>query len=236
VSESQRLTFVELDVTDSRTMPESSPLAVNDDPGFGMEWIRHRLSGPARRSSPLESAVLQVAPEVPNPVQRRAAVAVILRGPVPEILFIRRAEHPNDPWSGHMAFPGGREEPGDGTLLETAIRETREELSLDLETHARLIGQLEELPAVARGKRTGLMITPYVFELLEGLTVTLRGNYEVAETVWTPLEPLFRGQRATQYPYELAGNRVELPGHDVGGRIVWGLTHRMLEMLFAQLR
>jgi 8-oxo-dGTP pyrophosphatase MutT (NUDIX family) len=217
-------------------MPEPSPLAMNDDPGFGMEFIRQRLSSPARRGSPMESAVMAVAPEAEEPVKRRAAVAVILRGPMPEILFIRRAEHPNDPWSGHMAFPGGREEPSDGTLLRTAIRETREELSLDLETSARLIGRLEELPAVARGKRTGLMITPYVFEVLEGMPVTLLGNYEVADTVWTPLEPLFRGQRATKYPYEIAGNRVELPGHDVNGHVVWGLTHRMLEMLFAQLR
>ncbi|HEX5657326.1 MAG TPA: CoA pyrophosphatase [Polyangiales bacterium] len=217
-------------------MPDPRPLALNDDSGFGMELIRQRLSLPLRRSSTLESAVIAVAPEVEHPVQRRAAVSVILRGPEPEILFIRRAEHPNDPWSGHMAFPGGREEPGDGTLLNTAIRETREELSLDLEASARLIGRLDELPAVARGKRTGLTISPYVFEVLEGSETTLRGNYEVAETVWTPLEPLFRGQSATKFPYELAGNRVELPAHDVGGRIVWGLTHRMLEMLFAQLR
>lgn len=219
-------------------MPEPSPLPVNDDPRLGMGFIRERLRAPQRHAFTLESAVIAVAPEVPEPVEKRAAVAVVLRAAEvgPEILFIRRAEHPNDPWSGHMAFPGGREEPDDGTLLETALRETREELALDLGASARLIGRLQELPAVARGRRTGLMITPFVFEVLEGATVTLAGNEEVADTVWTPLEPLFRGERATVFPYELAGMRVNLPGHDVNGRIVWGLTHRMLEMLFAQLR
>ncbi len=230
-------------------MPEPSPLDANDVPGvspraeeppassFGMDFIRARLRGPVRRST-LESAVIAVAPEVDNPVDRRAAVAVILRAsPLsPDILFIRRAEHPGDPWSGHMAFPGGREEPGDGNLLNTAVRETREELSLDLAAHARMIGRLEEIPAVARGKRTGLMITPYVFEVLDGAPITLSGNYEVADAMWTPLGPLFRGERATKFPYELGGHRVELPAHDVNGRTVWGLTHRMLEMLFAQLR
>jgi 8-oxo-dGTP pyrophosphatase MutT (NUDIX family) len=231
------LTRVELDVTDSRTMPEPAPLAMNDAPSFGMELIRERLSAPLRRSTALLESV-SIYPEAEQLVQRRAAVALILRNSTlgPELLFIRRAEHPNDPWSGHMAFPGGREEPSDESLLQTAIRETREELALDLETSARLIGRLDELPAVARGKRTGLMITPYVFELLEGVPVTWTGNYEVAEVLWTRVEPLFLGARATKYAYELAGNRLELPAHDVEGRVVWGLTHRMLEMLFAQLR
>jgi 8-oxo-dGTP pyrophosphatase MutT (NUDIX family) len=232
------LTAVELDVTDSRNMPEPRPLAMNDEPSLGMEFMRERMRAPRRMPPSLESTVIAIAPEVANPVRRRAAVAVVMRASAagPELLFIRRAEHPNDPWSGHMAFPGGREEDHDGTLLQTAVRETREELGLDLEVHARLLGSLDELPAVARGQRTGLMITPYVFELNEGAAIELRQNYEVAETVWTPLEPLFRGERATVLPYELAGQRIQLPAHDVGGRVVWGLTHRMLEMLFAQLR
>ena len=64
-----------------------------------------------------------------------------------------------------MAFPGGREDPGDVDLLSTAVRETLEELALDLNYHARLIGRLDDLPAVARGRRTGMSIAPFVFEL-----------------------------------------------------------------------
>jgi len=113
------------------------------------------------------------------------------------------------------------------------VRETREEVSLDLLTSARVLGRLDELPVTARGKRTGMSVAPFVFELTH--PVELAFNYEVSEVVWAPLEPLYRGQRATKFRYELGGEHMDLPAHDVGGRIVWGLTHRMLDTLFALL-
>ena len=62
----------------------------------------------------------------------RAAVALVLRGPAeaPGILFIKRASRDGDPWSGQMAFPGGRYDPADESEKETAIRETEEEVFL----------------------------------------------------------------------------------------------------------
>lgn len=167
---------------------------------------------------------------------KRAAVATILRDSLegPEVLLIRRAEHPQDPWSGHMAFPGGREAPEDRDLLATAIRETHEELGLNLESSALLLGRLDMLPAVARGRRVGLTIAPFVFELTG--EASLQPNYEVAEWLWAPLSPLLSGALATSMPYEFEGQRISLPAHDIEGRLVWGLTYRMLESLFAQLR
>jgi len=202
-----------------------------------MALLRGRISGRVPRSAMSDAVITQVVPEATGFVQRRAAVAAIVREHEvvgPQVLFIRRAEHPNDPWSGHMAFPGGREEPSDADLLQTAIRETREEVSLDLIENATLLGRLDELPAVARGKRTGLTIAPFVFELTRD--APLHFNYEVSEVLWAPLGPMFRGELATVFPYEIAGQKVELPAHEVQGRIVWGLTHRMLESLFALLR
>jgi len=209
-----------------------------------MSTIRERVGSRAllaedafRRSARVDTVLTQLPPEAPQLTLRRAAVAAILRDHEelgPEVLFIRRAEHPNDPWSGHMAFPGGREEPSDADLLQTAIRETREEVSLDLEADAVLLGRLDELPAVARGRRTGLTIAPFVFELTRD--APLHFNGEVSEIVWAPLSQLFRGELATVFSYELGGQLLELPAHDVQGRIVWGLTHRMLESLFALLR
>lgn len=202
-----------------------------------MALIRARLRGRVPRSAMLDATITQTVPELPNATPRRAAVATIIRNDErsgPQVLFIRRAEHPSDPWSGHMAFPGGREELSDADLLQTAIRETREEISLDLVSSAQLLGRLDELPAVARGRRTGLTISPFVFELTQD--APLQFNYEVQEVVWASLAQLLRGELATKFSYELAGQRLELPAHDVQGRIVWGLTHRMLEGLLALLR
>lgn len=177
----------------------------------------------------------------PNPpaagLGPRAAVAAIVRDNTagPEVLLIRRAERPSDPWSGHLAFPGGREEPADADLIQTAVRETREEVALDLSRAGRLLGSLPTLGAVAKGRPTRLSIAPFVFELTQ--SSPLRYNAaEVADAWWVPLSPLAAGDWATTMPYELSGQRLELPAHNVRGRMLWGLTHRMLESLFALLR
>ena len=204
--------------------------------GFGLPFIRSRIEG--RTPSLLADDPSLVAASVADAsqVQSRAAVATILREAAhgPEVLFIRRAEHPRDPWSGHMAFPGGREDPGDSDLLATALRETREEVSVDLTQHARLLGRLDDIPAIARGRRTGMTIAPFVFELSSH--VRLVPNYEVAEALWAPLLPLMRGDFLSTIPYELEGRRLDLPAHDYQGRIVWGLTFKMLDGLFTLLR
>lgn len=158
---------------------------------------------------------------------RQAAVAAVLR-PGPdgaEVLLIKRAEHPDDPWSGHMAFPGGRKDPGDPDLLATARRETEEELGLGLAPSS-LLGQLDDLPT----HRPGLMVRPYVFAVED--EPNLRPNHEVAEALWTPLGPLRRGERDRVFRYERDGHAVSFPAFDVEGRVVWGLTYRMLRSLF----
>ncbi|MGK3961886.1 CoA pyrophosphatase [Sorangium sp. So ce118] len=182
--------------------------------------------------------------------ERQAAVAAILRAPAgppgtapgpaggqdpgeAELLLIRRAEHPRDPWSGHMALPGGRRDATDASLLETAIRETREEVGIDLAAHGALLARLPDLPAVVRGRRVGMIITPFVFALRTTPELTL--NDEVAEALWTPLGPLARGECASTYAYTHEGNVVHLPCLLVNERVVWGLTYRMLEQLFEVL-
>ncbi len=167
--------------------------------------------------------------------QKNAAVAAIVRdlGPGPELLFIRRSVREGDPWSGQMAFPGGHYEPQDSNLRETALRETSEEIGLDLRRSAELLGPLPRVPAVARGRQVGLTILPLVFELKRSAPLHLSG--EVDEALWAPLRPLLRGERATTHPFEFAGTHYSMPAHDIDGRIVWGLTYRMLETLQEQL-
>lgn len=172
----------------------------------------------------------------PGQDAKYAAVAAVLRaGPTgAEVLLIRRAEQERDPWSGHMAFPGGRFDPEDDHLLATARRETLEEVGLDLARSAELLGALEPLPAVARGRRVGLTIAPFVFELRG--SAELRPNHEVVEALWAPLSALARGEGRAKVDYVLDGQRLELPAWDVEGRVVWGLTYRMLDSLLELVR
>lgn len=167
---------------------------------------------------------------------RRAAVAAILRERPrgPEILLIRRAERAGDPWSGQMAFPGGRASESDPDLVATAVRETEEEVGLDLEKRSQLLGRLDDLPAIARARPTGLIIAPFVFALAE--EAELSPNHEVAEALWAPIEPLVSGAAQTTFAYRYEGRTLSFPALQVGEHVVWGLTYQMLRMLFERLQ
>lgn len=171
--------------------------------------------------------------------EAHAAVAAIFRAPTEQqdaqVLLIRRAEREGDPWSGHMAFPGGKREPSDTDLLATAIRETREEVGLDLERHGKMVTRMPSVPALTRSKRGGMLVTPYIFALHEGEIPEFVLSPEVVETYWVPIGPMVRGEIATTFPYRHEGTLLQLPAYLVQERIVWGLTHRMLSMLFAAL-
>lgn len=168
----------------------------------------------------------------------RAAVAAILRerpgAEAAELFFIQRAEHPKDPWSGHIAFPGGRHEPTDASLLDTAIRETREEVGLDL-TRAELVGRLPDVPAFSRSKRGRLVVTPWVFALRGEPEVT--PNEEVQSVIWTPFSTLARGEGRGTYAFTYEDKPYELPciRLEPGQKVLWGMTYRMLETMLEAL-
>ncbi|HWL85607.1 MAG TPA: CoA pyrophosphatase [Polyangiaceae bacterium] len=190
------------------------------------------LSVVEERFAPQSESSLQaaVARESPN----RAAVAAILReGPLAEsdaeILFIRRAERPRDPWSGHMAFPGGRHDPRDASLLDTAIRETREEVGLDLASHGKLLWRLPVVEASTR-RTFDMIVAPFVFSILRGES-NLVSNAEVAEAIWTPLGPLARGETSSMFEYQQGEAKLQFPSLLLGDRVVWGLTYRILQTL-----
>jgi 8-oxo-dGTP pyrophosphatase MutT (NUDIX family) len=165
----------------------------------------------------------------------RAAVALVLReaGPGVELLFIRRAEHEKDPWSGHMGFPGGRAEPGDTSLEATAVRETLEETGLDLARSGVRLGALDEVNALARGRPVDLAIAPFVFRLRERLDGA--PSHEVVSLHWLPLERLLAAETRSILQYEHEGTVLELPCLRIEGLVIWGLTHRMFENFRAVL-
>jgi 8-oxo-dGTP pyrophosphatase MutT (NUDIX family) len=184
----------------------------------GWEDLARALSG---------HAPLRVSGDTP-----RAAVALVFRDGAQgglELLFIRRAEHERDPWSGHMGFPGGRREPGDPDLEATAVRETLEETSLDLAGDGEWLGALDEVKALARGRPVDLVIAPFVFRLRRRLDGA--ASHEVVSLHWLPLERLLApGTRSTLH-YQYEETVLELPCLRIDGLVIWGLTCRMFESL-----
>jgi 8-oxo-dGTP pyrophosphatase MutT (NUDIX family) len=179
---------------------------------------------------------LRPAERVTDAVRSRAAVAIILREGAEglEALFIRRAEHPRDPWSGQVAFPGGRWEPGDRDLEGTARRETLEEIGLDLEAAAEALGALDEVRAMARLRPMDLSIMPFVFRLRQAVAPRL--SPEVTSLHWLPLRALLDPAAASTTEYVHEATTLRFPSLDVGGLVIWGLTYRMFTGLADRLR
>ena len=161
------------------------------------------------------------------------AIVVRARPGGPDVLFIERAEKEGDPWSGQMAFPGGHKDPVDDDLKSAAMRETLEEISLDL-SGAHYLGALDHQQARPRGHNLDMIIAPHVFEI-SGDPV-LEPNYEVADTVWAPLNSLVTNTLHDWMTFELRGEPTIFNGYRLsGGHFVWGLTYRVLKDFFTTL-
>jgi 8-oxo-dGTP pyrophosphatase MutT (NUDIX family) len=161
-----------------------------------------------------------------------AAVAVILAPDPDSILLIRRADRAGDPWSGHMALPGGRQDRGDPDLLSTAVRETSEEVGLVLRPEE-LLGSLDDvvprtpaLPPIA--------VRPYVFALDRRPELTL--NPEVAAAGWIPLDLLLHPDTYHSIQLEIRGESRDFPAYRLDDSVVWGMTERILSGLLEQLK
>ena len=170
--------------------------------------------------------------------QRRAAVAMVLRGPDadPELLFIKRAERDGDPWSGQMAFPGGRCEPEDSGDRQTAERETHEEVGLLLED-ASCLGRLDDQEGRPTSPSGGLVISAHVYEVGDRPAPVLCPNEEVAEAFWFPVSGLLEGERHVGYEHPGVAS-MTFPGIVVGDserHVVWGLTYRFLEIFLGNI-
>lgn len=168
----------------------------------------------------------------PGPERPLACVALVLAGTPqrPAMCFIRRADRPDDPWSGHMAFPGGRADPGDASAQAVAEREAAEEVGLRLDP-GHLIAPLTELPVRARGRTMGLQLAAFVYGL-EGAPPELTPqSEEVAQALWVPLERVYDPASRMRYLFDRDGEVMDFPALGIDGHVIWGLTYRVLSEL-----
>lgn len=181
----------------------------------------------------IETRLVAYNPKRPllRPLMKRSAVAMILQIRQGElnILMIKRAEREGDPWSGHMAFPGGRMDKTDANGYSVAVRETEEEVGLTLGPQDRCLGRLTDLNARPRKSALGMAVSPFVFHLEREVEFT--PNYEVAEVIWVPLEFLLDTDNREKMNWEYKGIKVPMPCYMFGERRIWGLSLMMLDEL-----
>jgi len=152
--------------------------------------------------------------------KRESAVVVPLLDGESRLLFTKRAEHlPNHP--GQMSFPGGRREPEDGSLRETALREGHEEVGLDAD-RVRFVGRLDDIRTV-----TNFSVRPFVVHVPDREFDPC--SPEVAETAALSLAALtdrdsYDSERR-DHPHH---GEIRLHYFRVDGYTVWGATARML--------
>lgn len=166
---------------------------------------------------------------------RLAAILLALRSREdgePELLLIKRADAEGDPWSGHVAFPGGRMEPADSDLAVTAVRETWEETGIDVARDGRLLGQLDDL-SPRSALLPPIIIRPFV--AIVRSDVGIIASAEVASAFWVPVSVLAESTSwGTGLVHTTAGQRrVSTFRH--GEHTVWGLTERVLRQFLTYL-
>jgi 8-oxo-dGTP pyrophosphatase MutT (NUDIX family) len=195
-------------------------------------WLRISLALSGRLTRLKESLAHHHPDTTDDTALIWAAVAAVIAPDPDSILLIRRADRLGDPWSGHMALPGGRREPADQDLLATAIRETGEEVGLAL-ARSDLLGSINDvvprtpvLPPVA--------VRPFVF--LTASRSSLLLSSEVAEATWVTIDDLLRPDRHGIVNLEVAGETRQFPAYQLEGGIVWGMTERILSILLGHLQ
>ena len=168
---------------------------------------------------------------LPRPAVRgdRAAVALIFAGPDADLrlCFIQRATQPHDPWSGQMALPGGRTSLADASPMAVAVRETREEVGLEL-MPCQYLGALAEIPLVRSGRPTAGVVAPFVFYTgVEPARLT-PDPAEVAAGYWIAVDDLRDPRYRVALERTAAGVTRRLPAIRCRRQLIWGMTHGMV--------
>lgn len=199
----------------------------------GQSWNgKGRMTSDHNWIEKIKLAIRPVAQQTTTAQEMQAVVVVILRvnNGAAEVLFIKRAEAPEDPWSGHIAFPGGRVEPEDASLTDAAIRETLEEVEIDLTKSGTIIGELDPVtpssPYVPK-----ILVTPLV--AIVRSDVIPRIGPEVEQVFWMSLHELKRTGRSETVVKVIGPHSLRWPAYASPYGPIWGLTERILTQLLS---
>ena len=202
-----------------------------------LEWksiYSERTPGISRRSESIilaedvsEKQDMRAIPEehnVTTDMNRAEAAVSIIRcsAPVDSILLLRRLKTVQDPWSGHFAFPGGRRDPGDSSIFQTCLRETREETGILLNDSS-LSRQLPIAPA-GRNVMAPIQVQPYLFTLIERPGVTVEAS-EIDTYLWLDVQ-IFRD--TDRHVVREALPRRFYPVYPLDDYFLWGFTYGLL--------
>jgi 8-oxo-dGTP pyrophosphatase MutT (NUDIX family) len=195
-------------------MPQCYSLSMLDDPRIAQ--IRRTF----------ENRPAGIVPRAPE--HREAAVALLVRPRVSlEVLLIRRAELHGDPWSGHVALPGGRRSAEDVDLLETACRETLEEVNIPVHRVGTFLGALDEV-APSSPRLPPILVAPFVLAVPPDTDATPDPR-EVQAAFWVPLDALRDHSAASEILIEGDAGPVSFPSLTWEDYVIWGLTYRILQ-------
>lgn len=167
---------------------------------------------------------------------RKSAVAIPLREGAGglEILMIERAHREGDRWSGHMAFPGGMLHADDPNSVAGALRETREEVGIDLDRGEQPLARLSDIGSPSHiGHRRPLVITPFVFAVRDEVAPV--PNHEVASVVWIPLAFLADCRNRNEMEWRRGWRSLHLPYYVYADKRIWGLSLMMIDELLVRL-
>ncbi|MAF90860.1 MAG: CoA pyrophosphatase [Bdellovibrionota bacterium] len=162
---------------------------------------------------------------------KRAAVSAVVYvddnpNAIPEVFYMKRAENPEDRWAGQIGFPGGKKE-GNESDLETAERETLEEVGFDPNVDGSFWGALNSVEARKGGSRLGFGIYPFLYRVSQKPQI-IPDPAEVADTYWVPLDVILDPSNDTDKTIQHNGMNIDLPGIQFPeGNILWGLTYKI---------
>jgi 8-oxo-dGTP pyrophosphatase MutT (NUDIX family) len=162
-----------------------------------------------------------------------AAVTLFLRSAEnsAELLFIKRAERAGDPWSGHLAFPGGRAEKQDATMVDLAMREAAEEVGIDARNGGKVLGRLPAFRPLS-ARIPAVIVTPFVALVPRDVVLRLQRS-EVQDTFWMSLATLRGTGRSETVRWESKDGAREFPAFPSPKGPIWGITERILSQFLA---